>query len=201
MADKLARAGLARAALRFAHASGRGLPSLILMTDDERLSDPLAAAGHLPRGSMVIVRARRAVHRHKLAAALKPIARARGLKLLVADDPALASVIGADGIHLPQSHARQTSHWRARRPGWIITVATHTLRAPAATNADAVIVGPVFATASHPGAPTLGATQLRLFARRSPLPVYALGGIDAQTVQRLLGAKLAGLAAIGALAA
>jgi thiamine-phosphate pyrophosphorylase len=63
-----------------------------------------------------------------------------------------------------------------------------------------VIVAPVFPTASHPGATTLGAIRLRLIAQQSPLPVYALGGIDAWTVRNLQGAKLAGVAAIGALA-
>src|ERR1700761_2572916 len=59
MADKLARAKLARAARRFAVQSGSALPSLILMTDDERLADPVAAARALPRGSMGVLRTRR----------------------------------------------------------------------------------------------------------------------------------------------
>jgi thiamine monophosphate synthase len=39
-----------------------------------------------------------------------------------------------------------------------------------------------------------------MVARQSPVPVYALGGIDNGTAKRLGGAKLAGLAAVGALA-
>jgi thiamine monophosphate synthase len=42
--------------------------------------------------------------------------------------------------------------------------------------------------------------RLRAIARQSPLPVYALGGIDDVTAQRLRDANLAGLAAVGALA-
>jgi thiamine monophosphate synthase len=38
-------------------------------------------------------------------------------------------------------------------------------------------------------------------ARLSPVPVYALGGIDAATVGRLRDAPIAGIAAIGGLAA
>ena len=42
----------------------------------------------------------------------------------------------------------------------------------------------------------MGVTRLRLMAARAVLPVYALGGVNAQTAQRLAGARLAGIAAI-----
>jgi thiamine-phosphate pyrophosphorylase len=194
-ADKLARAQLARAARRFS----RG--GLVLMTDDARLPDPLAAARRLPRGSLVILRARQAGHRAMLAAALKPIAHRRGLLLLIANDAALAARIGADGLHLSEAHASEAAHWRARHPDWTITVAAHSLRAVAkARHADAAILAPVFATASHAGAAALGPIRARMIAQAAPLPVYALGGIDAAAARRLDGARLAGLAAISALA-
>lgn len=201
MADKLARAKLARAAMRFAARTRYALPPLILMTDDARLADPLGAAGALPGGSMMIVRARQAERRRELALALKPIARTRGLKLLIAGDAALAGQIGADGIHLAEADAKQAAHWRARHAQWIITATAHSFHALiAAHSADAVIVAPVFTTASHPGGATLGAMRLRSIAQQSAKPVYALGGIDARTVDVLVGSNIAGIAAIGALA-
>lgn len=201
MADKLARAKLARAARRFAVRSGSALPPLILMTDDERLADPVAAARALPRGSMVILRMRQEAQRTRLAKELRAVAKARGLKLLIAGHPELAARVGADGIHLPETERWRAAHWRARRAGWIITTSAHSLAAiTAARHVDAVIVAPVFATASHPGAATLGAMGLRVIAQQSASPVYALGGIDARTVQNLEVAKLTGIAAIGALA-
>ena len=200
MADKLARAKLARAAMRFAARSRYALPPLILMTDDARLPDPVAAARALPRGSMVILRARQAEHRRELALALKFVARARGLKLLIAGDAELAARIGADGIHLAETDAKQAAHWRARHGTWIITAAAHSFRALiAARHTDAVIVAPVFPTASHPGGATLGAMRLRLITQQITRPIYALGGIDVRTVDALADAKLAGIAAIGAL--
>ena len=54
----LDRIRLARQANLLNERAGAALPPLVLMTDDERLPDPLAAARLLPRGSMVIVRAR-----------------------------------------------------------------------------------------------------------------------------------------------
>jgi thiamine-phosphate pyrophosphorylase len=193
VADKLAKAKLARAALRLAGKSR--LPPLILMTDDDRLPDPLVAARALPRGSMVIVRARDGARRHALVAALKPVARARGLKLLVASDAILAAQ--ADGIHLPQMHAKEAAHWRARHPHWIITVATHSLTTNA-YEADAVLLSPIFVTESHRHAKSIGATRARLMACAMKIPVYALGGVNATNVASLK--SFCGIAAIGALA-
>ncbi|HEY2033666.1 MAG TPA: thiamine phosphate synthase [Rhizomicrobium sp.] len=198
MTDKLARAKLARAAAALNAPSS--LPALVLMTDDERLADPLAAARALPRGSMIVVRARQSSHRAKLAAELRDITRARETKLLIANDANLAGQIGADGIHLSQANARQASHWRALHPRWIITAAAHSLAACHIPDADALFVAPVFPTRSHPGGKFMDAIQLRIIAQHALQPVYALGGIDAISAMQLTGAKLAGLAAIGALA-
>jgi len=198
MTDKLARAKLARAAAALNPRSR--LPALVLMTDDERLADPLAAARALPRGSMVVLRARQNSRRAKLAAELRAITRTAGTKLLIANDAGLAARIGADGIHLSQANAKQAAHWRALHPHWIITAAAHSLAACHAPFADALFIAPVFSTRSHAGGKFLGAMQLRVIARQVLRPVYALGGIDASSAANLAGATLAGLAAIGALA-
>jgi thiamine-phosphate pyrophosphorylase len=193
VADKLARAKLARAALRLAGKSQ--LAALVLMTDDERLPDPLSAARMLPRGSMVIVRARDTEKRHGLVTALKPVACARNLKLLVAGDAALA--VQADGIHLPQVRAKEAAHWRALHPRWIITIAAHS-RVADVSGADAVLLSPIFPTESHPGGKHIGAARARLIARAMKTPVYALGGVSATNADGLRG--FSGVAAIGALA-
>jgi thiamine-phosphate pyrophosphorylase len=197
----LARARLARAAATLNACAQADLPPLVLMTDDERLIDPIAAARALPRGSMVIVRARQSSHRAKLATELRAVARRRGLVLLVANDAVLADRIGAAGIHLSQFQAPTAAHWRALRPRWLITAAAHSLAASARAQrngADAVVLGPIFQTRSHPGRPTLGAARARLLARQLPGPAYALGGIDGRNGALLGG--FAGLAAVGALA-
>jgi thiamine-phosphate pyrophosphorylase len=202
MADKLARAKLARAARRLNAQSGHaGLPPLILMTDDARLPDPLAAAHALPRGSMVILRARDPARRAELARALRAVTRARGQKLLIANDGILASRIGADGIHLFEAAAKDAGHWRARHPGWIITAAAHAPGAALALrHVDAAIAGPLFPTQSHAGGGAWwGTLKFRSAVRQARCPVYALGGIDAASISRLDGARLAGIAAIGAL--
>ena len=183
--------------------AARRLPPLVLLTDAERLVDPLPAARRLPRGSAVILRHYAAPGRAALARRLSRLCRARGLVLLVAGDGGLAAAVRAGGIHLRERDVRRARMWRTRRPGWLITVAAHSwvsLVAAHRAGADAALLAPVFATASHPGVPTLGALRFAALACRSPLPVLALGGIDARTASRLKTSGAAGLAAIGGLA-
>lgn len=202
MSDSLAGCALARTAGRLNRAGGpRRLPPLVLMTDDERLVDPIGAAWALPRGSLVIIRARRSEDRASLAAWLKPIARSRNLRLLAAADPALAVRARLDGLHLPEARACEASHWRALHPNWLITIAAHSLRAVAlAKHADAALLAPVFATVSHRDRPPLAPVRANQIARHARVAVYALGGIDNRGALRLAGRNYAGIAAISALA-
>jgi thiamine-phosphate pyrophosphorylase len=192
MPDILSRAKLARAAACL----NPGM--LVLMTDDLRLPDPLAAALALPPGSLLILRARDDRRRAGLALQLRPVARARGLIFLIADDPVLARTIGANGLHLPELRATEAAHWRAMNPNWLITASAHSLRAVlAAAHADAVLLSPVFATQSHAGTQPLSAARARIIARSVSVPLFALGGVTARNAAQLSG--FAGIAAIGAL--
>ena len=163
------------------------------MTDDERLADPVAVARRLPKGSMVILRARDATRRHALAEAMR--AETNGLILLASDDPVLADRL--HGLHLPEKRAREAAHWRALRPHWLITVAAHSAPGLRVPYADAALLSPVFPTKSHPKARPLTAPRARLMVRNSLLPVLALGGVTARNAPLLKG--FAGIAAIGAL--
>jgi thiamine-phosphate pyrophosphorylase len=137
--------------------------------------------------------------RAALGRALAAIARARGLLLLVAGDARLAAIIGAHGLHLPESRAGEAAHWRALKPSWLITAAAHSARGlivARRAGADAALLAPVFETPSHPEREPLGLLRVRLMTARAGLPVYALGGVNAQTILRLKDANLAGIAAI-----
>lgn len=187
------------------------LPALILLTDDQRLADPIAAAAHLPRGSAVILRHYGIAksERVALARALRAITRKRGCLLLIAADERggadVARAVGADGLHLSEWLLRRgrLSAWRFRGPGWRVTASVHSataLRLAAARGVDAVLLSPVFPTASHPGARILGPLRFAALARASPIPVYALGGIDNRSAARLRASQACGLAGIGAFA-
>jgi thiamine-phosphate pyrophosphorylase len=66
------------------------------------------------------------------------------------------------------------------------------------SGARLVFLSPAFATASHPGAPSLGPIRWAALAGRAGIPVLALGGIDGASIRRL-GRKAQGAGAIGAL--
>lgn len=192
MSDSASRLRLARAAKRLARATQS--PPLVLMTDDERLPDPLTAVRALPRGSMVIVRSRDAQRRASLVMRLRPVARARGLKLLMAGEHAP----GTDGVHLPEARIGDAAGLKARHCRFI-TASAHSLAAlRKASHVDVLFLSPVFPTGSHPGRACLGPLRANMMARLSRRPVYALGGVTARNAGLLSG--FAGIAAIGALA-
>jgi thiamine-phosphate pyrophosphorylase len=119
--------------------------------------------------------------------------------LLIADDPPLAARMGAAGLHLPEIHMKQAAHWRARYPHWIITSSAHSLRALMGAHLlDAVFLSPVFSTANHKRAPALTPMRAAFIAAHAPVPVYALGGVNAQNAV-LLAPAFSGIAAIGSL--
>ena len=182
------------------------LPALILMTDDRRLADPLAAAARLPRGAAVILRHYAAADRPALARALAALCRRRGIRLLIAGDLGLGRAVGARGLHLPAHRVRPGAAGQrsGRRPGWLVTAAAHSFAdivAAKRAGADAVLLSPVFPTASHPGAPALGPLRFALWCRTARLPVYALGGVATGCADRLLGSGAAGIAGIGGVSA
>lgn len=185
------------------------LPALILLTDEQRLADPVAAVARLPRGSGVILRHYGIAKRDRVALArkLRAVTRQRGCLLLIAADERggadLAQAIDADGLHLSERLLRRgrRSARPFRMPHWRVTASVHSLaalRLAAARGVDAVLLSPVFPTASHPGARTLGPLRFAAWARASRIPVYALGGVDDRSAARLRASRACGLAGIGA---
>lgn len=186
------------------------LPHVILLSDEQRLRDPSEAVMRLPRGSAVILRHYGIPPADRLALArrLRNLTRSRGLLLLIADheqaagDPTRAMRV--DGVHLPEWRLRQGT-WRAlrgRKPGWLVTAAVHSLpalRLAAQRGVDAVLLSPVFATASHPDARPLGILRFAAWTRASKIPVYALGGVDRAGAARLRQTGACGIAGISGL--
>jgi len=198
MSDSLSRRKLARAAARLAAEGRSSLPFLVLMTDDERLPAPFAAAKVLPPGSMVVVRSRDDARRKTLAVAMMKLARARGHFVLIAGDASLALAVGADGVHLSEARIGEAASVRARHR-LIVTAAAHSAAALRYSAwLDAMFLSPVFPTASHPGRSALSPVRAAAIVRMAQLPVYALGGVNARNAGRLTG--FGGIAAIGALA-
>lgn len=196
-------ANVASAARLLKRRRGRGgrLPPLILMTDERRLPDPIPTVSRLPAGSGVILRHYTDSKRAGLARRLAAICRQRRLLFIVAGDPRLALAVRAQGLHLPERDLGRPVLPAARR--LILTASAHSWPALVAAwrrGARAALLGPVFATQSHPGVRGLGVLRFAALARRSPVPAYALGGVTGRNARRLAGSGAAGIAGISALA-
>ncbi|MCE3290560.1 MAG: thiamine monophosphate synthase, partial [Caulobacter sp.] len=84
-------------------------------------------------------------------------------------------------------------------PGWILTAAAHSLAAvEAAATADALLISPVFPSNSPSAVAPLGLAAFSALVAASTAPVYALGGVAAQTAPLLGDSGAAGLAGIDA---
>lgn len=133
--------------------------------------------------------------RRDFAAAVTALARDYPFaRVLVNDDPDLARSLGASGVHLS---SRQL--WRIeRRPNFdCVAASCHTatdLARAADLALDFAVLGPVLPTASHPGLPGIGWSRFAQWVDRSPLPVYALGGMDAVVLDQARDSGAHGIA-------
>lgn len=136
-----------------------------------------------------------------LAQAAQTRCRAAGATLLLNTSPARALSLGADGVHL--SSARLLAC--AARPlptGRWVAASVHNaaeLAHAARIGCDFVVAGPVQATASHPGAATLGWAGFAALSGAAGMPVYALGGLGPDDRATAWSHGAQGVAAIRAL--
>jgi thiamine-phosphate pyrophosphorylase len=158
------------------------------MITDERQGDCLLPAiRRLPRGSGIVFRhyGLPEVERRILFDRVKRLVHSHGLMLFLAGGDARAW--GAHGSHgIPITGMPHSASVHDIRE----------LRAAEASGASFLLVSPVFATRSHPGAPALGPLRFNLLARSSRLPVIALGGMNPRRAAQL---NAYGWAAIDAL--
>jgi 8-oxo-dGTP diphosphatase len=114
----------------------------------------------------------------RLAQRLLPMARGAGARLLLNGDADLARELGCDGVHWPAA----ALHAASERPQDLMCAASchdeSELARAWALELDFAVLGPVAATPSHPDAVPLGWLRLQEFLRATPIPVYALGGLD-----------------------
>ena len=112
-----------------------------------------------------------------LAEALIALAKGYGAKVLLNGDVQRAHAWGCDGVHLT-SAALAAIEERSRMP--LCAASCHTrseIERAGALGLDFAVLGPVLPTPSHPGVEILGWERFAAIAARTPLPIYALGGL------------------------
>lgn len=135
-----------------------------------------------------------------LARRLLPMTRRAGACLLLHGEPALARLAGVDGVHL-SSGADPAAARKLLGPQKLVGVSIHTVIEAEAIDphcVDYALAGPAFETASKPGyGPEIGRKGLHDIARAAPVPVLAIGGINAARIAELIAVGAAGVAVMG----
>jgi thiamine-phosphate pyrophosphorylase len=164
------------------------LPRLWLITDERQGDGLFAAIARLPQGAGIVFRhhslaevARRDLFDRVKAAAPGPV--------LLAGPAEQAEAWGADGSH------------GSGRGGGLRSAPAHSyaeIRAAERAGAAFLFLSPVYPTRSHPEARPLGLARFAWLARRTRLPVIALGGMNEARGRRLASFGAYGWAGIDA---
>ncbi len=102
----------------------------------------------------------------------------------------------ADGVHMSARDLMQVD----MRPNvdWCLASCHNAceLERAGALSCDAAVLGPVAATASHPGAAVLGWKRFTTIAKNTAIPVYAIGGMTTDDLMTAIAAGGHGVAMI-----
>ncbi len=189
----------------------QGLPlHLYLVTDEvsKCANDLLPTVQQAVAGGVTIVQYRSTCPHYATllaeATALHDFLRSVGIPLIINNLIDLALEIDAEGAHIGQSDMPPTDARRLLGADKILGLSVSNeeqMRAVDASVVDYVGCGPVFPTISKLNAPKdLGVEGWAKLARLSPVPVVAIGGIDATRARAIRATGLcAGIAVVSAI--
>ncbi len=142
---------------------------------------------------------------YRLGERLLPMAREHGAALMINDRVDLAMALGAEGVHLTRKSLPPGEVRALVGSGMRVGISCHSVadvREAVDGKVDFVVLGPIYATPSKTpyGAP-LGVGVLRQARAICPLPILAIGGVNADRVAEVVGAGADGVAVISAVLA
>ncbi|KAM3096200.1 thiamine phosphate synthase [Phormidesmis sp. 146-12] len=114
-----------------------------------------------------------------------------GALFIVNDRPDIALAVNADGVHLGQQDIPTELARQLLGPQKIIgrsTTNPDELHRAIAEGADYIGVGPVYETPTKAGKAAAGLEYVRYAANHSPVPWFAIGGIDSTNIHDVLSA-------------
>jgi thiamine-phosphate pyrophosphorylase len=131
-----------------------------------------------------------------LAAELVPA----GATFFVNDRPDVAFLSGASGAHVGQHDLPVAESRAVLGSGKLLGVSTHNIeqfRSAAATDADYIALGPIFATDSKANPdPVVGTDMIRAARKLTQKPILAIGGITLERAREVIEAGADSVAVI-----
>jgi thiamine-phosphate pyrophosphorylase len=140
----------------------------------------------------------------RVARLLSALSLSHKFRFVVNDRPDIAALAGAGGVHVGQDDLPVEAARRICGQDCWVGVSTHTLeqlRAAAATSADYIAVGPVYATSTKANLePVVGLEFVRQARALTGKPLVAIGGITAERSAEVYAAGADSIAVITDLA-
>jgi thiamine-phosphate pyrophosphorylase len=110
---------------------------------------------------------------------------------IVNDDPELAKICDADGVHVGQDDVGAEEARELLGPDAIVGLSTHSeeqIAASADRPVDYISVGPIWETPTKEGRPAVGLELISHAAEHAPHPFFASGGIDTGNAEEVVKA-------------
>lgn len=133
---------------------------------------------------------------------LRALCRVHHVPFVVNDSVEIALQCGADGVHVGQSDIQGRDIRALIGPEKILGISAGTVAEAVAAEragADYIGVGAVFGTSTKKNARNITPEQLRKIVDVVSIPVVAIGGIQAENIDRLSGSGVAGVAVVSAI--
>ncbi len=139
-----------------------------------------------------------------IARAVKKVCDAYQVPFIVNDEPEVAVVVGASGVHVGQEDLEARRVREIVGPDAIVGVSAGSIeeaRAAQEAGADYLGVGAITFTATKPESNVLTIDELREIVESVDIPVVAIGGVSASTIPSIRGIGLAGYSVVSAIIA
>lgn len=163
----------------------------LLFTPEACRADPWKTLDESIRGGVDLVQWRVKRRDRDGAARSQAICQSHAVPMIVNDDVELAIELGAAGAHVGQGDMPATAARERLGAERILGVSTHDTReveAAVAAGADYLGFGPMHPTVTKGYTSGQPLDALRTALARSPLPVFAIGGITPENVGHLVRA-------------
>jgi thiamine-phosphate pyrophosphorylase len=127
----------------------------------------------------------------RAAATFRRIADTFSALFILNDDPELARICDADGVHVGQDDVGAEQARELLGPDAIVGLSTHSeeqIAASAERPVDYISVGPIWETPTKEGRPGVGLDLVSHAAENAPHPFFAIGGIDTANAEEVVRA-------------